>query len=317
MVNHAITLLAERFLRLELHAAHSGREVLNALIKSATTSRAENITQLKTEIKEIIAFLLPVLPPYAPPLNSINQVMIVLEGADKKGTDLEEVQRQLASLSEVAAPHDNHGQIANHLIPVLPDKVTVYTHTLSETVLGVLLIMHQKGRIKQVFVTESRPNNDGWMTASQLTNAGVETRLTLDAAFPEVAERANVMLSGAEIINPDGSVVCKVGVYPAAMYCRMKSKPVYIIADTRKINPFNACYLNMTPISLENMGMIDIPDGLKAAGRYFDITPAEYVTGYGTESGLLTANDVYIAAKNQPVSVWLKSQLQSMQNSVV
>jgi methylthioribose-1-phosphate isomerase len=104
---------------------------------------------------------------------------------------------------------------------VLPDRATICTHTLSETVLGVLLDLHQHGRIKQVFVTESRPNNDGWVTASRLTNAGVETRLALDAGFPDVAQNADVLLSGAEIINPDGSVVWKVGVYLAAIYCRM------------------------------------------------------------------------------------------------
>jgi methylthioribose-1-phosphate isomerase len=65
----------------------------------------------------------------------------------------------------------------------------------------------------------------------------------------------------------------------------------------------------MTPISLADMGVTNAPSGLKATGGYFDITPAELVTGYATERGLFTAKDVYSAAKNQPVSEWLNSQL--------
>jgi translation initiation factor 2B subunit (eIF-2B alpha/beta/delta family) len=310
MVNQTIYSLIERFQRLELHAAQSGREVLSALVGCVIESKAENLEQLTIEIQEIIKTLLPFLPPYSPPLNSLNQIMIALESAEKGQDDLEVLRQRISALgNDLTPPQHNHRVIAEHLAPVLPNKVTVYTHTLSETVLGVLLLMHQKGQIQKVFVTESRPNNDGWVTAEKLIAAGVETRLALDAGFPEVARSADVMLSGAEIINPDGSVVCKVGVYPSALYCRIISKPVYIIADTNKINPFEDSKFNMTPISLADLGVINAPDRLETTGSYFDITPAELVTGYVTEHGLLTAKEVHLIAKNQPVSEWLKSHL--------
>jgi translation initiation factor 2B subunit (eIF-2B alpha/beta/delta family) len=310
MTNHTIKFLIERFQRMELHAAHSGREVWRALAKTIAESKAKNLDQLKQEIQELIIVLLPFLPPYAPPINSINQIMIALETAEGEHRDLKEVQHRISSIKDQTTPQDNHRLIANYLIGALPEKVTIYTHTLSETVMGVLLFLHEKGRIKKVLVTESRPNNDGWVTASKLSTAGVETCLTLDAGFPGAVEKSDIMLSGAEIINPDGSVVCKVGIYPAAVFCRTISKPVYIVADTKKFNPFDDCNFNMTPVSLEDMGLRDIPAGLKAAGSYFDITPSEFVTGYATEKGLLTSQDVFIAAKKQPVSNWLKSQLQ-------
>lgn len=310
MVNQTIYSLIERFQKLELHAAQSGREVLSALVNCVVESKAENLEQLTIEIQEIIKTLLPFLPPYSPPLNSLNQIMIALESAEKEQVDLVLLRQRISALgNDLTPPQHNHRVIADHLAPVLPNKITVYTHTLSETVLGVLLFLHHKGQIQRVFVTESRPNNDGWITAEKLIAAGVETRLALDAGFPEVAQNADVMLSGAEIINPDGSVVCKVGVYPAALYCRIISKPVYIIADTKKINPFEDSKFNMTPISLADLGVENAPDRLEATGGYFDITPAELVTGYVTERGLLTAKEVYLVAKNQPVSEWLKFQL--------
>lgn len=296
---------------MELHAAHSGREVWRALAKTIAESKAKKLDQLKQEIQELIIVLLPVLPPYAPPINSINQILVILETVEEECRDLKEVQHRIASINDLASPDDNHKLIGYYLNNALLEQVTIYTHTLSETVMGVLLFLHKKGRIKKVLVTESRPNNDGWVTASKLSTAGVETCLTLDAGFPEAVEKSDIMLSGAEIINPDGSVVGKVGVYPAAVFCRKLSKPVYIVADTKKFNPFDDCNFNLTPISLADMGLRDIPAGLKAAGSYFDITPSEFVTGYATEKGLLTSKDVFIAAKKQQVSNWLKSQLQS------
>jgi translation initiation factor 2B subunit (eIF-2B alpha/beta/delta family) len=296
---------------MELHAAHSGREVLRALIDTVSESKAENIDRLEGEIQEIISFLLPAMPPYAPPLNNINRVMLALEEAQEEHLTLSVLKEKIYSLDEISAPQDIHEVIANHLISALPERATVYTHTLSETVLGVLLNLHGKGRIKRVFVTESRPNNDGWTTASKLTGAGVDTLLTIDAGFPEAAGKSDIMLSGAEIINQDGSVVCKVGVYPAAMYCRRISIPVYIIADTNKISPFDGFMFNFTPLTLDDIGLTGDPGSLKATGSYFDITPAEFVTGYGTERGLLNAEDVALAAQQRPVSKWLKLQLQA------
>ena len=296
---------------MELHAAHSGREVMKALVYSVTESNAANLDQLKSEIQEIITFLLPVLPPYAPPLNSINQIMLAFESAQRHGLNLDELRDKVKSFEEITAPQSVHDLMANYLVPVLPDRVTVYTHTLSETVLGVLLHLHSRGRINRVFVTESRPNNDGWTTASKLMIAGVETLLTIDAGFPQAVMKSDVMLSGSEIINQDGSVVCKVGVYPAAIFCQKVSIPVYIVADTDKINPFDDSYFNFTPLTSQDLGLTGVPDGLQVTGSYFDITPSEFVTGYLTERGLLNAGDVALAAQQRPVSEWLKIQLQT------
>jgi len=286
--------------------------VNQALLEHVDSSQAQDVNQLLVEVQDICAYLIPVLPPYAPPLNNINQVLLVLEDMDSSCKNLGEVKKQLAKLDDTTVLDNIHEQIANYLIPILSEQVTIYTHTLSETLLGVLLALHKLGIIKKVYVTESRPNNDGWITARKLVEAGVETYITLDMGFPAAIDQADVMLSGTEIINPDGSVVCKVGIYPAAIYCKMVSKAFYIIADAKKISPIHSQFLHMTVASLADMGMSPIPDGLTPAGCYFDKTPSRYVTGYVTDSGFLTAEDVFRKVKNQPVSVWLKSQIEAI-----
>lgn len=312
MVIQEFKSLANQFQNLELHAAHSGRVVLTALNSYLQSSQSKNLGQLIAEIQENCKLLLPVLPPYAPPLNSINQVMLILESIENEALDLDEVKKRVSNLSFGPAIKNIHGLIAENLVSVLPNPVSIYTHTLSETLLGVLLVLHNKELIRKVYVTESRPNNDGWVTAKKLAEVEIETHLTLDMAFPKVIDEADLMLSGTESINLDGSVVCKVGVYPASMYCKKISKPVYILADTRKISLLNSTFLNMTAVSLESLGLIDPPPKLFAYGSYFDTTPSEFISGYVTENGLLSAKDLLKFGVDQPVSKWLKSQLLEM-----
>ena len=95
MVDPSIVHLEKQFLNLELHAAHSGRAVLSALIQCILKSSATNILDLKKEVQENCLYLLPSLPPYAPPLNSINQVMLVFENIDDESCSLGELRKEL------------------------------------------------------------------------------------------------------------------------------------------------------------------------------------------------------------------------------
>lgn len=307
MVEDLVNHLVVRLQTLELHAAHSGREVTHVLVTCAQNSKATDIRSLMSEIKKVCEKILPVIPPYAPPLNSMNRVLLILENGEASNQSLDEVKNALSKLSGLTELADVHGQIAAHIMSVLPDKASIYTHTLSETLLGVLIALHKGERLDQVFVTESRPNNDGWITAHKLVEAGVKTQLTLDMAYPVAIDQADVMLSGTEMIVPSGSVVCKVGVYPASIYSELTSKPVYIIADTGKICSFETDQIEMTPVSLKEMGMEIAPDGLDPFGSYFDVTPAKYIHGYVTEKGILNLEKIKSYVHNQPVSQWLAS----------
>ncbi|NLN70949.1 MAG: hypothetical protein GX142_09260 [Chloroflexi bacterium] len=301
--------LVEQLQRLELHAAHSGRVILNTLIDFVEKSQVDNLSQLADSVQAVCLELMAALPPYGPPLNIINQVMVVLENGLAESESVKAVENRLASFGKQAPLLNIHKQIAEHLIPVLPKPVRIYTHTLSETLLGVLLELHKREYIQSVYVTESRPNNDGWVTAQKLAEIGVKTYLTIDIGFPALLDKVDVMLSGAEIISLDGSVVGKVGVYPAATFCKTHSVPVYIIADTNKILPFSTHSLNMTPYSFNDLGLNENVQGIEIFGSFFDTTPAKYITGYITERGQFNLDLIEEFVKTQRVSRWLKTQL--------
>jgi translation initiation factor 2B subunit (eIF-2B alpha/beta/delta family) len=306
MVHPEIANLVDRFSRLELHAAHSGREVFRVLKLLINESQETSLADLNEEVHENVRVLLSALPAYAPPFNNINRILLLLEEAEAVGLSLQDVRRRLDDLEEGAPdPVTNCHKIVTVLESVMPPGAIVYTHTLSETVLGVLAEFTKMRCLKQVNVTESRPNQDGWITATRLAGLGLEVYLTVDAAMPEAIQGADLMLSGAEVINLDGSVVGKVGASVAALCCREYGKPVYIVADTNKILCAPRKDFFLSPISFKDLGLENAPPGLQVSGSFFDNTPAALISGYATERGLVQAAEIPALAPDWRVSRWL------------
>jgi translation initiation factor 2B subunit (eIF-2B alpha/beta/delta family) len=310
MVNQETRQLADRLSRLELHAAYSGREVLRVLVNNLIASQESTASGLLMEQSDNIRCLLRVLPPYAPPLNNINRILLLLEAAVDNNVSGEELIHQLEEL------HKHSGDaglswkgILASLAKELPNEAVVYTHTLSETVLGMLTELHRMGKIKRVNVTESRPNNDGWETARRLAELEVDTHLYIDAAMPAAIENAHLMLSGAEIINQDGSVVGKVGAYPAALFCQHLARPVYIVADTNKINHMEWHNFQLNPLTASELGWSGTLSKVQISGTIFDLTPAQLIHAYATELGILTASDIPTLDREHRVSKWLVKEL--------
>lgn len=311
MLNPKIIHVQNQFKNLEIHAAKSGRLVLAALLDCIQTSAAENFLSLVNEVKENCKAILEVIPPYAPPLNSINMVLIALENHSQKNLDLEVIRQQISQLIPDSKIGNSHELMVKNFLPLLSPNMTIYTHTLSETILGVLIELKNIIPKFRVIVTESRPNNDGWITVNKLIEAGIDATITIDMCFPSAIDQSHVVFSGTEIINPDGSVVCKIGILPIALYCKRGNKPFYIIADTNKICPIHSKFLGTIPITLNDMGLIDTTDKIKPYGDFFDTTPSDLISGYITEKKLFTVDDIQFHVKQQSVSKWLKQQLNS------
>ncbi|NPV74828.1 MAG: hypothetical protein HPY59_00480 [Anaerolineae bacterium] len=311
MIAREVVQLADRFQKLELHAARGGREVLRVLLEIIAERPKKSVRELADEARENIAYLLNSLPPYAPPLNSINQVLLILEEMETMPVDQQEVKRRLAALQPDSQNITLlHRKIADGLAEILPPEPAIYTHTLSETVLGVLLELHRLGRLTRVVVTESRPNNDGWTTTRRLADEGVDVSLTIDAAMPAAIEHSHLMVSGSEIIRPDGSIVGKIGTHLAAMVCQRYQKPLYVIADSNKICPVPWKNYFLNQFTEADLGIPASITPLQVIGSYFDITPAHYICAYVTEKGLLSSQEIAEKVREMKVSQWLIRNLE-------
>ncbi len=309
-MNPEIQNLADQFKKLELHAARGGREVRRALLAaidpkvhtgSYTTDLMLRI--LQAEISELI----PALPPYAPPIRSMNELLVGLEHSIQSGMDADQAFASINDASERRSdPDEKAGRITQALMEILPKRPVIYTHTLSETVLNIIQILYSKGRIKKIIVTESRPNLDGRVTVERLALTGIPVYLTIDAAMPAAIAAADLMLTGAEAIDGNGQVIGKVGAFPAAVFCRMVHKPVYVVADASKLFPLSLAKLTFMPLSSDIFP--EGGDGWLPFGSYFDVTPGEYIQAYVNDLGALSIEEISALVRDLTVSPWLSAK---------
>ncbi len=309
--------VVEQFKALELHATRSGREVMLALAQVAEDSHATSLSSLVAEVREAMDSLLEVMPPYAPPLNVMHRIEVTLEQATVDGSSLKALSKKLMQESEILARWSklSKTQMAQYVTEIISDNATVFTFTLSETVLGTLLAAHQNGKVFRVLVTESRPNNDGLITAAELGKAGVPVSASIDACMGELIPQADLMIVGAEAINSDGSAIAKTGTYPAALVAKAQGVPVFVVVDTLK---FNVVSLAGLSLKLDPLVFPHDPDysKLPLRGHLFDATPAPLITGLITERGIFSPKETLMLMNDIPQSAALNAKLATRFSSI-
>lgn len=295
MTQHlAVHKVIERFEAAELHAARSGREVMHALAQVATDSTASDVHGLADEIESAIDALLAVMPAYAPPINVMHLVMSRVDEALTGNATVSELRAALIGDAENFRVWCEKAQakVTQHGAEIIRDGATVFTFTLGETILCTLREAWTQGRAFKVLVTESRPNNDGLVTATELDKAGVPVSVSVDACIGELVPQADIVIVGAEAIMVDGTAVCKVGTYPSALVAHTHGVPVYVVVDTLKFYTTSMLGLplkmDMNRLRRRDVLPLDAPKRAQIAGHLFDETPPHLITGIVTERGILS-----------------------------
>jgi translation initiation factor eIF-2B subunit delta len=276
----------------ELHAARSGREVMRVLTETVIDSQSLDLAEFDNEIETAVQAILLAMPAYAPPLNAVCRFIACLETGLTQGDTLADLKTRLIAESEA---FQRLTQIAPQRITTIASelispKMTIYTHTLSETVMRSLTGAWKNNIQFRVLVSESQPNCDGWETARQLAKLGIEVRLGIDASMGDLVTQADMMLTGAEAITPQGTAICKVGTYLAALAAHEVGIPYFVLADTLKfIPPFVAGFLSISDrVVLPDFSNSRKAEGFELVNQLFDETPAKLIAGVVTEQGIIS-----------------------------
>lgn len=235
---------------------------------------------------------------------------------------LAEGDRYAAAWAEAEAirrdDHDTCAAIGRFGVVLLEDvaarrngQVRVMTHcnagwvaTLgSGTALAPVYEAVARGLDVHVWVSETRPRNQGLLTAWELREAGVAHTLIADNAAGILLARGEVdlVITGADRVAANGDTANKVGTYLKALAAREADVPFYIAA------PFSTVDLacpSGAAIPIEDRGGAEVrsvvgvgsngalhtlslaPEGTAAVNPAFDVTPARLITGIITEFGI-------------------------------
>jgi methylthioribose-1-phosphate isomerase len=177
------------------------------------------------------------------------------------------------------------------------------------TALAPIYMAHDAGIPVHVWVDETRPRNQGLLTAWELRESGVPHTLITDNAGGHYMQRGAVDLVfvGADRITRHGDVCNKIGTYLKALAAHDNRVPFYAAVPGPTIDWSIDDALETIPIEERNGDELRWISGTNAAGYgarisiapeevtcgnpAFDVTPARLVTGIITERGIARANE--------------------------
>ena len=157
------------------------------------------------------------------------------------------------------------------------------------TALAPVYAAHAADVPVHVWVSETRPRNQGLLTAWELAEAGVPHTLIADnaAGLLLMQGKVDLVIVGADRIATNGDTANKVGTYLKALAARAHGVPFYVAAPLSTIDfacPSGA-QIPIEERAADELGAGDVP----AANPAFDVTPAALISGIISERGIAAA----------------------------
>ncbi|WP_434521416.1 ribose 1,5-bisphosphate isomerase [Halorubrum sp. AS12] len=209
-----------------------------------------------------------------------------------EGDSVDRLRRSVTDASEAFVEQldraqDDLGQVgANRLA----DGDTVMTHCHSTDALACIEAAVEQGKSISAVVKETRPRQQGHITAEQLRNAGVPVTLIVDSAARRYLDEVDHVVVGADSIAADGGVINKIGTSGLAVNARERGVPIMTAAQTIKLHPET---LTGHTVEIEMRDESEVIDSasreeigdIAVENPAFDVTPPRYMDAIVTEHG--------------------------------
>ncbi len=205
---------------------------------------------------------------------------------------------------------DKCAAIGRHGGKLIKDGMKLMTHcnagALATVDVGTALApmrdAHSRGVGFFVYVSETRPRLQGMqLTAWELNQEGIDHRIIPDGASAYyMSQGVDMIITGADRIASNGDFANKIGTFDKAIAAKHFGIPFYVAAPA---STFNLDMESGKDIVIERRseeevtemnGALIAPAGSHALNPAFDITPAELVTGFITEKGILKPGEIHL-----------------------
>ncbi len=158
----------------------------------------------------------------------------------------------------------------------------IFTHCHSSTVTKALIYAKKKGKVFEVYNTETRPLFQGRLTAKELSRAGIKVRTFVDSGMHEAIEQCAFILIGADAITSKG-VINKIGTEALGDISYVHKKGLYVAADSWKFT--------RKKVYIEERDSEEVwknpPKNVVVMNPSFEMIPKKYVKGIISEFGNL------------------------------
>ncbi|WP_254840607.1 ribose 1,5-bisphosphate isomerase [Natronomonas marina] len=266
-----------------------------ALGAQAETSDADSAAAFRAEMRAAARTLHDTRPTAVSLPNALRYVL-----ADLSGEDVETLRATVARRVERfrADLEDARKRLGRIGAGRLRDGDAVMTHCHSTDVLACIEAAVERGADLEAVVKETRPRNQGHVTARRLRELGVPVTLVVDSAAHRFLDEVDHLLVGADSIAADGSVVNKIGTAGLAVSARDRGVPVAVAAQSIKLAPGT---LTGEAVEIERRDAGEVLDSatreeldVEVANPAFDVTPPRHVDAIVTEHGQFPPESVVV-----------------------
>lgn len=176
---------------------------------------------------------------------------------------------------------ESKSKAARNASKIFNKKSVVLTHCHSSFVVEALV--KNKTKINEVIVTETRPREQGVITARELIKNGIRVSFIIDSAISDFIGKADLVVVGADALRKEG-LINKVGTHPLALVANENKKPFYVITSSFTFDKRQKIIMEQRPASeLQHKHL----NGARIFNPAFDITPWKYVRTVVTETGII------------------------------
>ena len=160
------------------------------------------------------------------------------------------------------------------------------------TALAPIYRAHDAGIPLHVWVDETRPRNQGYLTAWELAQHGVPHTIIVDNAGGLLMRQGKVDLCivGTDRTARNGDVANKIGTYLKALAAADNEIPFYVGVPSSSID-WTLASGDTIPIEERDPREIHALPGVAAHNPGFDVTPARLLTALITERGVCRASE--------------------------
>jgi len=187
---------------------------------------------------------------------------------------------------------EQRNHLIDKLIPIISQCKNIVTMSRSSTIFCALKKLSEtqdSDKLPELTIFESRPALEGKKLALEVVNLGYKVNYLVDAAVGRAIKALNpdLVLIGADTIFPNGNVVNKIGCHALAIFAFQDKVPFYVTSTTLKL------LLKSIPFTIQSYPSIEVwakdkPKEVKVYNPYFEIIPANLITGFITEYGFST-----------------------------
>jgi methylthioribose-1-phosphate isomerase len=201
--------------------------------------------------------------------------------------------------------------MASFGLTILPNKsnYTFLTHCNTGslataglgTALGVIKLIHQRGKKVHVYATETRPYLQGArLTVWELQKNDIPVTLIPDSAAAHLLKEKNIdaVFVGADRIAANGDTANKIGTYSLALAAKTHQVPFYVVAPSTSFDLLIESGEEITieerdPLEVSQIQGVQIaPINTQCYNPSFDVTPHELISAFISEKGVTTAEKI-------------------------